>query len=131
MKKALIILTIVLVILGLSAAWQITACEIANTELQDDMQDLASQPSARIGLAAPTTDDGLRATIVRKAAGHGIELDPAQVTIERAGADTTAAIHLAADYTVAVNLGVTSITFHFNPNVHGHPAGAAGAVLGP
>jgi hypothetical protein len=130
MLKILIILAIAVVIVALSAGVQICLSEMANTELQDDMQDLASQPGARIGLAAPNSDDDLRTIIVRKALGHGIELDPSQVTIQHTGSGITSAINISADYTVAVNLLVASVKLHFTPGVHGKTAGAAGVAVG-
>jgi len=128
MKKLVIITAIALTLVAGPAGWQIGASELANSELQDDMQDLASQNGSRIGLAAPKSDDELRAIVVHKALGYGIELDPAQISVQHTGSGITAQIHLAAYYTVAVNLLVASVNLHFTPSVHGRQAGAAGVA---
>jgi hypothetical protein len=47
-----------------SAAWQITSCEIANYELKDELKDVAWLTKARTGLPAEQTDDELRATVI-------------------------------------------------------------------
>jgi hypothetical protein len=130
MRPVLVVVAIAAVIIALSAGWQICACEMENAEFQDDLQDLASQPGAHIGLAAPNSDADLRAIIIRKALGHGIELAPAQVSIQHTGSGVTAATHLPADYTVSVDLFVTSVNLHFAPSVNGKTAGAAGVAVG-
>jgi hypothetical protein len=67
-----------------STVWQVASCEIANYELKDDLKDIASMGGARIGLAAQLSDDELWATVIRKAAGHDIVLEPEQITVMRA-----------------------------------------------
>ena len=130
MRNVVIILAIALVAVAGFAAWQVGLSEFAANELQDDMQDLASQPAARLGVIDPSTDEQLRATIVRKASQHGIELSPAQITVARTGTGNSAAIRLDADYTVPVNLFVTSFNLHFTPSVQGRQAGAPGVPPG-
>ncbi len=51
--KAKVILGCGLFALPASTGWQIGASELAYYELQDELKDLASLNSARIGLAAP------------------------------------------------------------------------------
>ena len=129
MLKLLLVLAIVVTVVALSAGWQFCACELANSGFRDDLQDLASQPRSRLGLAGPNSDDDLRVLIIRKALGHGIELDPSQVKIQRTGSGINSAIHLSADYTVTVSILVGSVTLHYTPTVQGHIEGAAG--VGP
>jgi hypothetical protein len=43
-----------------STGWQIGASELAYSELQDELKDLASLNRAHIGLAAPSSDDDRR-----------------------------------------------------------------------
>jgi hypothetical protein len=52
-----------------STGWQIGASELAY-ELQDELKDLASLGGARIGLAAPSSDDDLRQAVISKAPGE-------------------------------------------------------------
>lgn len=86
----------------MSTGWQIAACEYANYELKDDLKDVASVGASRIGLAEQQSDDQLRATVVRKAAGHEILLDPAQVTLTRPGKDETQTVFLETKYAARI-----------------------------
>ena len=101
----------VLVVIG----YLVGASELANIELQDDLQDLASQLGTRIGLAAYGSDDELRAAVIRKAERRGIELEPQQITIEHMGSGYTATVYLAADYTVPIEFPGIAFRLHFTP----------------
>ena len=96
--------------------WQIVSCELANVELQDDMQDLASQAGARIGFVEPRSDEDLRRAVMRKAKEHDIVLDPDQVRVQRTASVDMSTVYLAADYTVLVRLPGGSFTLHFTPS---------------
>jgi hypothetical protein len=98
----------------LNTGWQIGSCELANVELRDDLVDLAAQAGSRIGLKAPVTDDDLRETIVGKARGYGIQLDPRQVTVRHVAA--VPSLYLAADYETRVRLLGLTFTLHFSPS---------------
>ena len=98
MPRIKIIVGLILLALLVSTGWQIAACEYANYELKDDLKDVASLGAARIGLAEQQSDDQLRVTVVRKAAGHEILLDPEQITVTRSGADETQTVFLEAKY---------------------------------
>ena len=98
------------------ASWQIASYELANFELHDDMRFLAAQLGTRIGLNPPSTDEELRSEVIRKAQEHEIQLEPAQVTVQRTGTRETPIIYLAADYKVRVKLLGFSLTFHFTPS---------------
>jgi hypothetical protein len=116
MKTVGIILGIV--ILGLTAAigWQIGSCELTNTEFQDDLHDLAAQNAARIGLDAPKSDDELRDTIISTAQKrYGIQLDPAQVSVERSGTSEAPSFYFAVDYDARAGLPGFQFTLHFTP----------------
>ena len=80
MGKVKTILGCALFALLASTGWQIGACELANYELQDELKDLASLNSARIGLAAPSSDDDLREAVIGKARAHDIALEPGKLT---------------------------------------------------
>jgi len=116
MRNAAVILGLAALLLAAFAAWQITACYVANSELQSDMKDLAVQNSARIGLAPISTEEELRNALLDRAKEHGIQLAPEQVTVQRTITSKVLAISLAADYEVRVNLLGLSFTIHFNPS---------------
>ena len=116
MRKAAVILGLAALLLAAFTAWQITACYVANSELQSDMKDLAVQNSARIGLAPISTEEELRNALLDRAKEHGIQLAPEQVTVQRTITSKVLAISLAADYEVRVNLLGLSFTIHFNPS---------------
>jgi putative aminopeptidase FrvX len=96
--------------------WRIGACELANMQLQEDMQDLAAQAGVRIGHYTAPSDDDFRAAVIRKAQEYDIQLSPDQVTVQRQGSDASSPMYLAADYTVPVNLASYSVTLHFTPS---------------
>ena len=85
MAKIRVILVLIVFAFVASTVWQVASCEIANYELKDDLKDIASMGGARIGLAAQQLDDDLRATVIRKAAGHAIVLAAEQIMVKRSG----------------------------------------------
>lgn len=115
MEKLKLIAVLAVAGLAGAVAWQVTACELANMELQSDLQDLAAQAGMRIGLNGPKTDEDLREAVIGKAKELGIALEPGQVSVQHTGGDN-AALQLAADYTAHVNLRVYSFELHFNPS---------------
>ncbi len=111
--KIKVILGLIVFVLMASTVWQIAACEIANTELKDDLKDVASMGGARIGLAAQASNDDLRAAVIRKAAAYDIVLQPEQITVERSGTEEAPRVFLAAKYRARVWLPGVSLIFHF------------------
>ncbi len=116
MKVVKIVLGLAAFYVLFSAAWQISACELANYELKDDMQDIASQVGLRIGLSDVASDDDLRETIVRKAEKYDIALLPTQVTVLRDGYGKNAHLYFAANYSVTIYLPGYSFEMHFTPS---------------
>jgi hypothetical protein len=116
MGKAKLILGLAILGLAVAAGWQIASSEIANLELQTDMRDIAAQVASRIGLESPNSDEDLRNAVTHKAEEHDVQLEPAQVTVQRTGSGKTLAINLAADYKARVNLLLYSFTLHFTPS---------------
>jgi len=110
-----IILSCALFALAAGTGWQIAASELANYELQDELKDLASLNSARIGLAAPSSDDDLREAVIGKARAHDIELEPGQVDVERSGTAEVPVVYLAVHYRARVVLPGYSFTLYFAP----------------
>lgn len=120
MRRSVIIVVIV-VVLAAPLAWQIVSCEIANSELQEDLRDLASQNAARLGLSPANTDDDFRNRVVEKAREHGIRLEPDQVTVERTGSEDASAVNLSVDYKTTIGFSGLGFPLHFNPRAQGKP----------
>jgi hypothetical protein len=116
MGKVKLILGLAVLALAIIAGWQITSCELANLELQQDMRDLAAQLGSRIGLTPQSTDEDFRSAVIRKAEEHDIQLEREQVTVQRTRTDEAVIIYLAADYKVRIKLLGFSFTFHFTPS---------------
>lgn len=115
MGKVKVIVVCALLVLLASTGWQIAACEIANYELQDELKDLASLNSARIGLAAPKSDDDLREAVISKAREHDIALVPSQITVRRWGSSEAPVVYLAVNYKAHIALPGYSLTIRFKP----------------
>ena len=115
MGKVKLIVALALLVLIVSTIWQVASWEVAYIELQDDLIDIAALNSARIGLDAPSSDDDLRDTVVRKAKEHGIQLQPKQVTVVRSGTPEAPRVSLAASYRVRVSLPGYTFTVPFKP----------------
>ena len=116
MRKAAVIVGLAVLLFAAFAAWQITACYVANSELRSDMKDLAVQNGARIGLVSFNTEEELRNAVVARAKEHGIQLAPEQVTVQRTLTPGMLEISLAADYEARVNLLGFSFAIHFTPS---------------
>lgn len=95
--------------------WQIAAAVLANIELRDDMQDLASQLSLHVGLPAPLSDDDFRAAVVSRAKRYDISLETDQVTVQRAGSGPYATIYLRASYIVPIHIAGYIFDMRFTP----------------
>jgi hypothetical protein len=117
MSKFKLIFALAASLLVLVMGWQVGACELANTELQDDLVDLAAQPGIPMGLDAARNDDELRNAVIRKAGQYGIQLTPEQVTVRQTlgGHD----LYLAADYEAHVGLLGLDFSLHFTPSSAG------------
>jgi hypothetical protein len=116
MPRIKILLGLAILGLALVAGWQIGAAELANVNFQEDLRDMASQAGAHVGVVAPSSDEQVTRTVMRKASEHGIELTPEQITVRRATSGELSTWYLAAEYTVPVNLGIYSFPLHFNPS---------------
>jgi hypothetical protein len=114
MRKAKVIVGLAVLALAASVGWQVAACKLANTELQDDLKDMASQAGTKIGLVALKSDDDLRSAVIAKAAEHGIQLKPEQVIVRRDPKESS--VYLAAEYDSRVNLLGFSFRLHFTPS---------------
>jgi hypothetical protein len=109
---------IALIVAVVFAGWTILEPEITNIVFQDELHDMAAQPSWRPGMSAPNSDEELRSLVIRKAEQHDIALDLKQVTVRR-GETENPVLYIAVDYTVPVNLFVYSYSRHFRPTSTG------------
>jgi|SRR5450631_471206 len=117
MRNLKIILGIAVLILALRMGWQIGSAEVANMNFQEDLRDMGSQAGAHFGVVVPPgSDEDAARTVIRKAQEHGIELEPAQVTVRRMNSGERSTLYLAADYTVQINLVLFSFNLHFVPS---------------
>ena len=114
MGKIKVIVGVLLFALVISTGWQLAACEFANYEFRDDLKDIASMGGSRIGLLAQSSDDDLRAAVIRRAAGHDIHLGPDQILVERSGTVENSKVFLVAKYRARVVLPGLSLIFRFN-----------------
>lgn len=114
MGKIKFIVAFILFALFMSIAWQLAACELANYELRDDLKDIASMSGERIGMQAQSSDEELRDAVIRRAAGHDIQLVPDQILVRRSGTANNPKIFLAAKYRSRVVMPGVSLIFHLN-----------------
>jgi hypothetical protein len=116
MRKLTLLFGLSVFVLAVFAGYQTGSRELANVELQDDMQDLSTQLGTKIGLGQPKSDQDLRMAVVGKAKEHQIELMPTQVMVQRTRSGDSTTIYLAADYTVTIQLPGFSFPLHFTPS---------------
>jgi hypothetical protein len=114
--KVKLILGLSVLALAVLTGWQIASCELVNLEFHEELRDLAAQGGAHIGLGSFRTDEELRDAVIREAKRHDIQLEPEQVTVERAGTPQDPKIDLEADYKIRVRLPGVSFTLHFHPS---------------
>ena len=115
-NKAKLIVGLAILVLAVVVGWPFASCELSYFELRADLRDIASQNSVRIGLSPESTDDEIRATVVRAARKYEIQLGPEQVTLQHTGTVGESTLYLAADYDVHVRLPGYSFTLHFTPS---------------
>lgn len=116
MRRIKIIAGLIVFAFLVVVTWQVVAAYVANIELREDLRDMASQASLRIGLADPSSSEDFRKAVIHKAESYDIHLDPGQVTVQITGAGISASVYLAADYQAPINLYAFSFSLHFNPN---------------
>jgi len=115
-NKAKLILGLAVPVLAVLLGWSFASCELSYFELRADLRDIASQNAVQIGLVPESTDDEIRATVVRAAGKYEIQLGPEQVTLQHTGTAREPTLYLAADYDVHVKLPGYSFTLHFTPS---------------
>jgi hypothetical protein len=111
-KTIKIIVGLVLFAFVMSTGWQLAACEFGNYQLRDDLRDVATMGSSRLGLLAESSDADLRETVIRRAAQHGIHLIPEQILVQRSGTAEHPTIFLATKYRARVIVPGFSLILH-------------------
>jgi len=100
------------IIFVIYAGFQIIPPELTNYSFQDDLRSIAMMGSSNLR----QTDQDLVNAVIRKAQEHEIALTPEQVTVQHFGTPGLAAVYVAADYNVTVNLPGYSFNLHFTPS---------------
>jgi hypothetical protein len=103
------LLAIGLVVLAL---FQVAPPIMGNYSFQDDLKTIALMD----GTNQQKTDEDVRNDVLRKAREHELPIDPKQVTVQRLNTPGLAAVYVAADYAVTINLPGYSFDLHFTPN---------------
>ena len=117
MRNFKIILGVAVLVLAVSTGWQISAAVVANMNFQEDLRDLGSQAGAHVGVVVPPgSDEDAARAVIRKAKEHGIDLEPAQVTVRRIGSGETTTYYFAANYAVSIHLPFVSFNVRFTPS---------------
>jgi hypothetical protein len=115
MRRIRIILFLAVVSFAALGGWRVALDEVANYQLQEDMEELVSRSHNYIRYAPPLSDEEFRDAVVRKAREHDIALNPEQVRVVRGGSGAPTTL-IAADYSVPVELPGYSFTLHFTPS---------------
>lgn len=103
------LLVIVAVVLSL---FQIAPPILANYSFQDDLKTIALID----GTNAQKTEEDVRNDVLRKAREHELPVDAKQVTVQRINTPGLAAVYVAVDYAVTINLPAYSFDMRFTPN---------------
>lgn len=114
MRKLKILVGLAVAALLVSTGWQMFSAYYGNLELAEDLQDISADIGTRVGLSAPNSEDELRGFVIKKANERGIHLESSEVTVSVTGEGKSAAISLAADYRVKLNMLVYSFPIHFH-----------------
>jgi hypothetical protein len=96
------------VVLGL---FQVAPPMLANYSFQDDLKTIAMMD----GPDQRKTEEDVRNDVIRKAKEHDLPVSPKQVTVQRIDTPGVAAIYIAADYSVTINLPGYPFDMHFTP----------------
>ncbi len=102
-------LIIAAVVVGL---FEIGPPMFTNYSFEDDLKTVALMDGANL----QKTDDDVRLDVLRKAQEHDLPIQARQITVQRVGTPGVAAVYVAADYSVTVNLPGYSFDMHFSPN---------------
>jgi len=107
-KAAIGFLAIVAVVVGI---FQVVPPILANYSFQDDLKTIAMMDGSNF----QKTDEDVRNDVLRKAKEHDLPVESKQVTVQRINTPGVAAVYVAADYSVTINLPGYSFDMHFTP----------------
>jgi hypothetical protein len=93
------------------ALFQVAPPIMTNYSFQDDLKTVAMMDGANF----QKTDEDVRTDVLRKAKEHELSITPQQVTVQRINTPGVAAVYVAADYSITVNLPGYSFDMHFSP----------------
>ena len=102
-------LAIAAVVVGL---FQVAPPMLANYSFSDDLKTVAMMDSANL----QKTDEDVRNDVMRKVKEHDLPIEPKQITVQRMNTPGLAAVYVAADYSVTINLPGYSFDMHFTPS---------------
>ncbi|MFY9743275.1 MAG: hypothetical protein WA252_00955 [Candidatus Sulfotelmatobacter sp.] len=85
---------------------------LTNYSFTDDLKTVAMIDGPNM----QKTDDDIRLDVLAKAREHDLQIRDTQITVQRIGTPGLAAVYVAADYTITVNLPGYSFDMHFSPN---------------
>ncbi len=115
MRRIKTLVLLAALVFGVIVGWKVGWYEVANLELQEDMQNLATDTGFRYVVSR--SDDELRTAVIKKAQGYDLDLKPSQVTVQHKSSGNVSTIYLAADYSELVDLpGGYSFVLHFTPS---------------
>jgi hypothetical protein len=97
------------VVLGV---FQVAPPIMGNYSFQDDLKTIALMDGGN----QQKTDEDVRNDVLRKAKEHELPIEPQQVTVQRLNTPGIAAVYIAADYAVTINLPGYSFDMRFTPN---------------
>jgi hypothetical protein len=124
MRTLLIVAALALLGVAVVAGYQIGSVYLANMELATDLKDLSSLTGTRIGLVDPRSPDQIRGQVIEHAAQYGIQLQPAQVNVERNGEGKDGTIYISRAYDTSINVFGHRWTMHFTAaSLHSQPQG--------
>lgn len=108
-KAAFGFLVVAAVVVGL---FQIVPPMMNNYSFQDDLKTVAMMDGANFR----KTDEDVRNDALGKAKERDLPIEPKQIIVQRINTPGIAAVYVAADYTVTVNLPGYSFDMHFTPS---------------
>jgi hypothetical protein len=92
--------------------FQVAPPIMANYSFEDDLKTVSLMDGAN----QQKTDEDVRNDVLRKAREHDLPVTPKQVTVQRVNTPGTAAVYVAVDYSVTINLPGYPVDMHFNPS---------------
>lgn len=103
------LLAIAAVFVGL---FQVVPPIMSNYSFEDDLKTVALMD----GNNFQKTDEDVRNDVLRKAKERDLPIEPKQVTVQRVNTPGLAAVFVAADYKVPINLPGYTFDMHFSPS---------------